>query len=57
MLNTYALTSSGPKKVTDPHLPDDDRVGWIDLLNPTPDEDKSAEGFLGVLDPHPGRGA
>ncbi|MGD9740794.1 MAG: magnesium transporter CorA family protein [Bauldia sp.] len=51
MLNAYAMSPSGPRKVENPHLPDDQRIGWIDLLTPTSEEDKAAEAFLGVSIP------
>lgn len=51
MLNAYALKPAGPSRVADPHLPKDDRVGWIDLLSPTNEEEKAAEAFLGVAIP------
>lgn len=51
MLNAYVLTQMGPRPVADARLPDDDRIGWIDLLEPTPEEDRLAEAFLGVSIP------
>ncbi len=52
MLTAYALTPAGPRPVPDAALADGDpRVGWIDLLEPTPAEDKTAERFLGASIP------
>ena len=52
MLMAYALTPAGPQPLSDVTAADEDgRVGWIDLLAPTPEEDKAAERFLGASIP------
>lgn len=50
MLAAYDLTGRGPIRRND--MPDeDDAAGWIDLLNPTIEEDAEAEAYLGVSIP------
>ena len=52
MLNAYTLTPKGPLAHAG-FKPDgtEQHVGWVDLLSPTPEEDKAAEAFLGVSIP------
>ncbi|MCW5716574.1 MAG: magnesium transporter CorA family protein [Bauldia sp.] len=48
----YTLTPGGPIALPETSVPHDDpRVSWIDLLNPTSEEDGIAEKFLGVSIP------
>lgn len=49
MLTAYAIGKDGPKPLGDArdgHIPDG--AGWVDLFNPTREEEAAAEQFLGV---------
>lgn len=51
MLNAYSLLPTGPRHIPGPDMEEDGRIGWIDLVNPTQEEDRLAERFLGVAIP------
>jgi magnesium transporter len=52
MLMAYSLTPNGPVALPSVPVPHDDpRASWIDLVRPTPEEDRIAEEFLGVSIP------
>lgn len=51
MLTAYDLSGPAPTKNTEPPDGSRDTPGWIDLFDPTADEDAVAEAFLGVSVP------
>ena len=47
MLAAYKLSATGPVEIdASAGIPAD--ADWVDLMSPTPEEDKAAEAFLGA---------